>query len=362
MEPAPTRRWWRRKSPWSSLRRLAAVFAIALAIQLSACTPIHCGEQGVYLRHDPAADTLTLLVIYDSVTTPPHSPSAEGPDAKLLADHRAFAERIVAGERVFMIHGWPFVVDLESLLPPGGQDRAEEPGLPESGAGRDAASADSEDPRDRITAEALWILGGTKVLSSGFCTGSQGRLSIHQEIRFRGISRLLELARRAVCLGVIEQLEESEASQPDRAEAASGRWDARTRELMSKAARVGRGPGEPWPWITLGDGHLSVDVPMSQAYGATVLKLLIADLARSESDRDLLAGLLSHLESIQLADEHLLLRWKADGPLFTFPEPKDFVYDGTLARRLGASLEDPPRPPTRSEIVERFLSATPKSR
>src|SRR5262245_22172717 len=107
-------------------------------------------DQEVLLRHDPATDSLEVLLIYRGLTATGDSPDALG---KALV----IARRILAGRREFEVSGWPGHLDLD--------DPAAYQGLePECAQALQAISIEAQeafiDPEGRFSAYQLLRIPG----------------------------------------------------------------------------------------------------------------------------------------------------------------------------------------------------------
>jgi hypothetical protein len=293
---------------------------------LAGCAPIGFDEQEFSLRHDAKADALEVLIVYDSI----QSVAAE---QERLREGLRFADVVSKGRREFMILDWPLHFDLEELL---ARARPEEETPP--------------DPWQAWSRELLTALRGTEVVDSGYCRGKADRVSLHQELRFTGVAKLVAVFDRALHLWV----EDSTAAGEFESETPV--FDARTRELWTLAAKEQRA------WLSLKDGLLVVDLPMTEACASRLLGEFIVNASRNESSAAGLAGLFSHLESLRIADERAVLRWKLAGPTLTFPRQKGLEYDPALAEDLRAAKALPDPLPSRAEIEARFRARSTQDR
>src|SRR5204863_4785436 len=99
---------------------------------------------------------------------------------------------------------------------------------------------------------------------------------------------------------------------------------------------------------------LCVDLPATGICASRVLAKVMEESASDSNTARFSAGLLSHLTDLKIADEHVVLRWKLEGPTFTFPPAKDHAYDSSLAQSLRDSEALPEKIPSRGEVVEQF--------
>lgn len=310
----------------------------ALLACLAACTPIQFAEQEITLRHDAAADALEMLIVYDGVNAGPPRETDVAEKVEMSSE-MAFALGVAGGEAMFMIFDWPFLVTVKDLAP-GGDDA------------RRALEAEIADPETtpgrRLEAEWRLWLTGTRVVSAGFCSGSSQRLSLHQTLRFEHAGKFIELAQAGSYLWIEESVAQGSLDRD------TPTLDARTRELWALAAKEKR------KWLFLAGDVLTVDLPMSEACAARLLAVSLYEATRDKGT--FVAGLLSHVASVRIADERLVLTWKLDEPLFTFPEPEGYEYDEKLAWAIRLSEQYPAKVPHRSEIEKRFRTRPLNSR
>ncbi|HTF89523.1 MAG TPA: hypothetical protein VK843_14010 [Planctomycetota bacterium] len=235
---------------------------------------------------------------------------------------RNFAVRVSGGRREFMIFDWPMHFDLDKLA---GTDEEQE-----------------ADPWGAWLREMLGELAGVKVSDSGYFRDGVGQLGLHQSLHIAHAARWISLFERALFLGI----EESQAR--GNFEKDFGHFDARTRELWLAMAKEKRG------WLSMEDGELIVDLPATGSCAIQAMRELMKASAEDEESMRFTSGLLSHLTEMRIADEHVVLRWKLEGPTFTFAAPKDHVYDASLAESLRESKSLPETMLSREEVIRSF--------
>ncbi|HUR29708.1 MAG TPA: hypothetical protein VM509_16070, partial [Planctomycetota bacterium] len=222
---------------------------------------------------------------------------------------------ISGGRRVFLLTDSPLYFDLEDFCQPR-EERLEPPTL-------------SEDER-----EWLELARGVRVVEAGYCRGTQDHLSLYQTLVFPNASRWIAKLERAF----LDQIEGLAAS--GEFEKSDATWlDSRSRELWIAMAREKR------DWLSLEDGVLTVDLPVTSACAASWISRA-AKLEQQEGRvADVLDQLFSHLSELRIADDHLILRWKLEGLVWTFRVSGD-NYDERLAQSLRDSKSVPEKLPS----------------
>ncbi len=298
---------------------LSRILGLALCVLatscFSACAPISFGKQELALRHDAKANAVDLLIVYDEIEASGEAQSSYG-----------FATRVSGGKREFMIYDWPLHFDLDGLA----KKVAEE-------------AEDEISPWRDWKREMLSGVQGVKVEHSGYFAGENGRLGLFQSLHFADAAHWIKLIERALYVGI----EESVAAGTF--ESDFKLLDAHSRELWIAMAKDKRN------WLSLQEGALVVDLPIS---GACAGRLVAEILRRSGEDADFarfFAGLASHLSDMNIAQEHVVLRWKLDGPTFTLEAPKSHEYNDQLAKTLRESKSLPEKLITRESVLHSFF-------
>lgn len=241
----------------------------ALCTFAAACAPFEFEAQELFLHHDVEHDALELGIVYEGLIC---GDMGEDP----LATSVDAIGRIAAGERYFILLGWPFVFDLDTP-----QIEFELEDLP------------SElEPRVRD-----WM-SSIRITESALFRDEHGHLGALQRLRWENASAGIATLNSLISHSVVESLEEDGAEDEDED------LDARTRNLMLGHAKSGK------PWVLLTRGGIELRVPMSRSQAARQL----ASLARPPDDDDLqarrmVADLLAPLSEIAFANELLVLRF-----------------------------------------------------
>ena len=302
------------------LTRFAQILALAfLFTSWSACSPIHYGEQEIFVRHDAKADTLDMLIVYDAIQSEPQD------DKDGIDIGREFAANVSSGRREFMIYDWPLHFDLERLLHEG-----------------DEPAGDTSDPVQVWKRELLAQLKDLSVAESGCLSGTQERLGLYQHFKLPNAGRVVALFNR--CLLMVIEQEASDGSF----ERETPWLDARSREMWIALAR------EKKLWLSLKDGVLTAELPATNACAARMVGVLTQSSADKTGTAHFIAGLFSHLSELKIADEHVLLRWNLSGPTWTFSPPTGLVYDDTLAKSLRAAKASTEKLPARNDVSAGF--------
>lgn len=290
-----------------------ALFAWAASC-FSACAPISFGKQELALRHDAKANAVDLLIVYDEIEASGEAQSSYG-----------FATRVSGGKREFMIYDWPLHFDLDSI-----KQKCEE-------------EAEDETSRWREwKLEMVRGFQGVKVEHSGYFAGEHGRLGLFQSLHFADAAHWIHLIERALYIGIEESVAKGTFESDFKL------LDAQSRELWIAMANDKRS------WLALQDGALVVDLPVSGACAGR----LVAEILRSSGENAdfarFFAGLASHLTEMNIANDHVVLRWKLDGPTFTLAAPKGHEYNDQLAKTLRESKSLPEKLISRETVVRSF--------
>ena len=212
--------------------RALSLFVVLI---LPGCASIQFQRQQVRAEYNAEADSVQLLLVYENV----HSGEEE------------FVRAIAEGQRVFVLHGWPFEFDLEDL----------------------------DETESELERRAAVFARGVRVEDSGTFV-EDGRPGCWQRIVFEDASELgtmVDLAARWV-------FSELGDHDPDDHE-----WDADTHELIRHRLEQGQ-------WMRFGPSGLTVRVPLSEADFARWLAWLARgpeEVGRPTPQADLLAPLVS---------------------------------------------------------------------
>lgn len=266
----------------------------ALCTLATACSPFEFEAQELVLRHDSEGDSLELGIVYEGLSC-----GDQGMDP--LAASVEAMQRMLAGDRYFVLLGWPFVFDLESSQVAIGPEQ-----LP-----------------TELDERAKSLTRSLEVTDAVLFDDQQGRLCAVQRLRLAHASSSIATLNDWLNFIAIEPLKETAAEEQD--------LDARTRDLVLDHARSGK------PWVLLVRGGFEVRVPMSNALAARQLADLAAHPdADSLQTRGAAADLLASLSEVSFADELLVLRFLPDEEgrvVFRFHLP-DSPYDEQLRRAL----------------------------
>ncbi|MEE8469647.1 MAG: hypothetical protein V3T22_14395 [Planctomycetota bacterium] len=266
----------------------------ALCTLAAACSPFEFEAQELVLRHDSEGDSLELGIVYEGLSC-----GDQGNDP--LAVSVEAMQRIVAGDRYFMLLAWPFLFDFD----------------------RPRVESDPEELPTEWEVRAQDLMRSLEVTEAVLFEDEQGRLGAVQRLRLENASKSIATLNAWLNVVVIESLKENAEEDGD--------LDGRTRDLMLAHARSGK------PWILLVRGGFEVRVPLSRALAARQLAALATPPdEHSLQDRGVAADLLASLSEISFADELLVLRFLPDEEgrvVFRFHLP-DSPYDERLRRAL----------------------------
>jgi hypothetical protein len=299
------------------LPRTASLALLACLIaSLSGCAPISFGGQELTLRHDAKADVFDLLIVYEAIQA--------SPDVQIDVS-RAFAARVSGGHRELMIFNWVMHFDLEQL-----QREVDEQVIPETDA-----------PRAWVR-ELVRNLDTVTISSSGYFQGELGRPGLYHSLHIAGAEHWISLFERGLYVAIDDSVTKGSF------ESDFELLDARSRELWIALAKERKG------WLSLRDGVLTVDLPATGASASRMLRGLMQNCAEDPDEAaEVYRGFASHLTELRIADEHLVLRWKLEGPTWTF-RSRTQPYDERLAVSLRESKALPETLPSRGEVVESF--------
>jgi hypothetical protein len=299
------------------LPRIASLALLACLIaSLCGCAPISFGGQELSLRHDAKADALDLLIVYDAIHASPDVP---------VDVSREFAARVSGGHRELMIFDWVLHFDLEQL-----QRKVDEQPIREG------------DAPEAWVRELVRSLDTVTISSSGYFKGELGRPGLYHSLHVAGAERWISLFERGLYIAIDYSVAKGSF------ESDFELLDARSRELWIALAKEKKG------WLSLRDGVLTVDLPATGASASRMLGELMRACAEDPDEAaEVYRGFASHLTELSIADEHLVLRWKLEGPTWTF-RSRTQPYDERLAASLRESKALPETLPWRREVVERF--------
>jgi hypothetical protein len=242
----------------------ARAMLIPLALWFLPACDLKYVDQEVLIQHDPATDSLDVLLIYRGLTATADTPDAVG---KALA----IAQRILGGRREFEVNGWPWHFDLD-----------------------DPAACDGMEP------ECAQVLQGISIEAQEPFLDPEGRLSAYQLLRVPGFAQGLDCLNRSISRQVLENAGDA---KPD------GMIDERTIGLWVERAQS----GAPWihhRLIRSQEGVFEFDLPASDATADAVQRALIDEITMKSKGgewRDL-ASFLAHLQSFKREDERVVLR------------------------------------------------------
>lgn len=296
-------------------RKFSLWAAACVLAALASCAPIAFERQEIHLRHDPAADAFDLLILYDGIQT-------SGDDPATSVD---FAGRVSKGRREMMLIDWPFHFDFEKL-----EAKSKE------------ITQDDDGPWQAWEREMMQSLKTITFKNSGYYLGDTQHLGLHQSLHVADAARMISLFERALHLRLEGLIAER------RFDAVFDRFDARTRELWRQMATEKRS------WLSLKDGVLQIDLPMTGACAVRLLHDLLQETAQTPQDARFTLALLVNASELKLTDERVILRWKQGGPTWTLKAHPEQNYDGSLAESLRKSNSLPADLPSRPQVVDNF--------
>ena len=202
------------------LAPLAALLAVA-------CSPVQFAAQDVRLTHDAEKDRLELVLEYHGLTEGTEQPDPVRPDTlqpagegiTTLDKSVAWLRRLAAGERVFILAGWPLIFDLEE--------------------------ADELAPEeDRRLLDAVTLVEATLFLDE------DERLCARQRLRWDGVTAGLARVNEALTQALASSYVTAPEGEEDQLSPAS-------RALFEAHLREER------TWIALTDGGVDVTIPLT---------------------------------------------------------------------------------------------------
>ena len=300
------------------LSRIACRLAGSAFALLGACSPIRYSAEEVLLRPDAQADTIDVLILYSGIQFEPQGQSGDPNDAT-----RRFVEHVTRGRREFMLFDWPFHVDLDDpdeLRPDAKKD---------------------DGPWDAWWRRWIEVLAGVEVVGSGHFVDDEGRPALHQHLRVGKASALVELLDGALHLGIDELEAEGELSKVP--------WlDDATRRALIQLAR------DKQRWLAIRDGGIEANLPVTSRSAARILEALLDACAKDEDLAGSYACLLGGLDTLELSEDRVRLRWASGGGVVRFRKESPGGYDAGLADELRERKALPTPMPTRADVVKAF--------
>lgn len=292
---------------------------LALAL-LSACAPIRFSVQEVLLRHDPSADTLDVLILYDGVQVAP-----QNEDKDEMAVAQRFVTRVTVGGRELMLVDWPFHFDLDDIQKDASDD-----------------VHDEKDPWTSWQREGLECLGTIRVVSSGFYAGDQGRPSAHQRFRIEKASRLIGLIDRSLPIWIDEYVHAGslEKELPF--------LDAKSRDAWVELAK------HRTRWFALRDGAIEIDLPMTSESAVKLLATVFEEGADDPISARIIASLTVPLSELHIAEGRLRIALHPKGGVIRLRIESSGEFDGRLSEKLRSSEEFPKHLSSREEVIRAF--------
>lgn len=266
--------------------RLLTLFLPLLLLGLSSCDIVF-PDQEVHLRLDRQADTLDILLIYKGLTVP--GESEEQVDKGLVA-----MERLLRGDREFMIVEWPLYFEIEKWV----------------AQSRELVQGDRQDASDAeerwMAATWLQIAPLISMQEHGLFQDDEGRLAGYQLLRIENFSQVVELLNVLASRAFLHSAEQA-GWQPD------DDWDPRTFELWLERARSGE------PWFRMEKEGIVVDLPVTREWGRALRRGLALEIASKKNDdadefADLLAEFAASVDRLEFLDDRCVFRVGATAP------------------------------------------------
>lgn len=299
-----------------------SVVCLSLLCALPACD-VEFAEQDILLRHDPVSDTTELLVVYGGLSS---DEAPRGADA---------IERLLAGEREFIVAAWPFHFRIDAW----------------TAAARETLAKPDATATDRRIATGMLAIGERVTLvDHGLFSEENDRLAGWQRFRVRESTRVFELLNDMISWSFLAQVASDEFSPDDEIDAATiALWT----EFASARGR----------WFEVHGGRITVDVPLSERTGRRGLSHLVLGLA-DEGDTvfaRLLAAMIGDAESLEFRDGRLRIVLRAADAEVSGVAAGTFRWTITNPQVEGSSaLRDELRErgvPTKADVTARDLRA-----
>lgn len=288
---------------------------LLLGCLATACAPIRFTSQDVILKQDQKHDVLDVLILYNDIE---NGEDTSRPNAESETDW--FVSKVISGKREFMLFDWPFQVDLDELSQVHDQS-------PLWGDWR---------------REGVELLRGISVERSGFFRSEKGRPSLFQHFRIRNASHLIALLDQSLRLSIQESIELGtfEKSTP---------WlDKRTRELLTNLVMKKN------RWLTLQDGVLTAEFPMTSQSAARVFAEVMRDSGSHKEDGRILNCLAARISEVSVAGDSTRLSWGTKDSPMKFHFETEGPYDSSLAESIIQSGHLPKDVPSKDEVFASF--------
>ena len=256
-----------------TLRLRSLVLFLGLLVS---CRSFEFQRQQVFLRYQPEADVLDVVLIYEGV-------GAREQDETIEEETTTTLESIGRGNRHFMIWDWPFDLDLEAFL-----------------AKLKREPIQSEDEWARAARLFLEYQSAISMTDTRFLLDeqSEGRLCLLQRLHFDHGATALRLVDSIVNAQLLEQLSKKDVELTG---------EVRTDGLLLERARRGGS------WTRFDGRDLVVSVPATPERAAMQLKELMKCTSSDAVEGLDIPLFLDALSSFSATGEELILRFAPDG-------------------------------------------------